>query len=432
VSERIWNEARHSAGSFRARKMQVREASRIVLLHLLRRSLGRRSPHGLHADRLDLLVEPEGDAFLINATYHLRCPGESNRRSVAIDLTRSWLTLVAAKSDVADTAQSWIERGASPAFLPFHLKADQSWEGGSITLTLRWQPDPAAHAGVLIPDRFPALLQRTLSHAIPAQRITIRSEGAKQQLRLGGVPESPSAVVGFGRPLLQALLVPAAIVAHEQRDPDGARIMCTNAVVEDLSPGERQRISSLLTTILQFHSRELGLAIRPTLAVKTPYEWTGPRYLPHGAFINGTPWRFGLLGAADPSDFNLADQVVGNWFGAGIRITGRGAKEIEAGLTLAQGLRWIEFVEEDAALERSIANLRKGAKRNRISQWLEGMRDELRDRLCCRNALALYEALRADPAARRLIKDLVREHWGQAVPSGIFRDSFRGVGVHLD
>lgn len=412
--------------------VHFRQALSDIILQLVRRRMRSRSPRDFWVENIEISIDPHEGGYLLHAKHFLRCSADCTSRVVTLDLTGTWLRVVSAKSDVADTAGSFAGDYVRAPFLPFYLKPGMKWEGGLIDIVLRWDPISTPLSCLLIPDAFPRLFHGSTSIPNASSQIRIRMNAPHESLRLGGVAVNPGRVVSFDEYLLQAVLIPVSSSVIDHLDRVGTPIVYSRALADQLSHGERTRVSSLIQNVIDCHTRALGVPARPTLVVKTPYERTTTGALPHSACISAIPSTFGLRGADTPADFDLGDQIAGVWFGAGVRIVGSRSLELEAALTLALGLRWIEFVDERDELERALVHLREGERSSRFLQLLDRSRGHLGHRTVCRNTLSLYNALRRDEPVRTFIRSFVCENWGRQVHQRTVIRAFRDMGVDFE
>jgi hypothetical protein len=119
-------------------------------------------------------------------------------------------------------------------------------------------------------------------------------------------------------------------------------------------------------------------------------------------------------------------------WGAGCKIVGRGALELESAICLAYGLRWMEYIGEFDQLGEALDRCSRIAKSSTVRNWWRGVKGMLRIRDSVRIALKLYTALQDERSAvSESMKQLTRQYWGQYVNRNVISETLADAGLNI-
>lgn len=362
------------------------------------------------------------------ASLHIACRLRSHRPESAgtlvFDLSPVPFRLTGWSSSIPGVSAIPRRLPEQPQFLAFQNSRASRTDEGGVVLEFKFavpSERPASMDLLVFPEMCPRLLGGQGDACVEQPLL-------KVQHLLPAWNASP-AVYTHGRHDSEALQL--LLTKRDAFQPGQGDVLISSCFARGLTDGERARVRGLTTRLRDFYGELFARPVEGNIVVAHPSQAVSPAPLfPGCLFANAEQFGLGRQ-AGFPADALLARQAIGLWWGAGCRVVGRYARELEYSFASAASLLWqVHVGSEDLAAAR-IARYARALRELRPPDLLYSLAGEMRPTLTYQLVVSIFRSLRRDDRLLGCVRRLLHESWGEYVPSRRIIRDFAASGVEL-
>lgn len=383
--------------------------------------------------RTDIEVLPAARGYRLSVEHRLDVVGGESQRPVVMELAQCPFVLYDVSCSASFRPTQIGDR------LQLQLRPGSRWEDATIRYVVQWdrsRPDlPIGQSRFLrFPEMLPALMPVPATPgraAVPQQTVHL----IRDELAVGlhvtelQVTETDAPVLSDGA--LQVVLCEEESVVLRNAPATGAVGVALSATIE-AAIGAEASAELILTCgrVLDRLQGILGAIERTSVVVVAETD--------QASGLRGSGGVCLLLGESDLArypvgspglEFELTREFASIWWGAGSRLTGRMAFELEA--ALGAGVALAIFREAGSSTLEEIADeYSRVARRRAPLAFLPGVSRRGRERLAAKTALTIFESLQYHE--RRLaLQGVTSDFWGLHIPTPVCVRLLRNAGFDL-
>lgn len=388
---------------------------------------------GVEVSHIDVAVVVSEGRTSILAEYTLRATEPVASNVLLLDSRACPFPILAVEGEALRPWVRW-RTGRGPIIVTaIELRDGRNWDGVRFRITMDWtvaveSERRAAPICCIVPESLPSVLgwHATGGH----QRGTVSVSATADRYYVCGIPWRGADSHTAEHRYAQAVVLPLDAFAGPC---EGQGIWVSHQVQGSLSEGRGGWARSLLHSVSRFLLRCSGVDPGTDFVLVHPAEMRGHQVVPNGPCLAIDPSDFGLRDSEDPSqDLAIAAVVGGAWWGCGVQVTGRNARELEAGVAVGHALRWLKQVGEEEHYQYGTRMLDQKVRSGRLRDFAMGLDRFPRPRMTAAIALAVDRGLADHPAeATRAIQEFTRRNWCRVVDSEAAATALRDGGIEL-